>query len=142
MTLSNSSDYHVKPIILIFVCFFLLMPGCMTHLRVTRRPLGQIIADYRSIEKGMTEQQVIARLGEPNNVEGNEVSHWEEGSSSASYADLRVSFDAGRQVRKTSVWSTNDSSPSISDRLINPPGPPADPRYYTLPGGMSDPARL
>lgn len=123
---------------LFLVCFSFLLAGCM-HLRVSQRPLGQIMASYRSVTTGMTKQEVIARLGAPDNVERNGVLHWEEGSSAERYADLRVKLDADGRVLRTTVWSTNSGPyPQIDDRLVNPQVLPPDPRNFTLPDRFPD----
>src|ERR1700676_3747596 len=90
-------------ITLTLMCFSLLSAGCMsTHAE--QQTLRKLMADYQSIEKGMTEEEVIARLGAPKKSDNAEAFtlHWRQDPSldptSGHYAALDVSFDGDGRV--------------------------------------------
>jgi len=93
------------------VCFSILMAAC-TSTSINPHPLRQIMADYRSIEEGMTEAQVVALLGAPDRIDKNGVLHWWQDidpyPNSDRFAELDVTFDSEWRVLETKVRSGND----------------------------------
>ena len=109
------------------VGFSLLLAGC-TSTRINPHPLRQVMADYRSIEKGMTEEQVVALLGSPDRIDQTGILHWWQdrspNTSSTDYVELDVSVDGEGRVLTTAVRSGDEHySDSVRDRDA-----PLDPR--------------
>src|ERR1044071_1051215 len=89
----------------ILVCLAFVLCGC--HMAATK-DLTEIKADYASIEKGMTKEQVIARLKAPTRTEKDGALYWRrEGPllpgidhDSCYYAELLVTFKEDGRVAK------------------------------------------
>jgi outer membrane protein assembly factor BamE (lipoprotein component of BamABCDE complex) len=86
------------------------------------------MADYRSIGKGMTEEQVVALLGTPDRIDKAGTLHWWQdrspNTSSTDYVELDVNFDVEGRVVETAVRSGDEHySDSVRDRDA-----PLDPR--------------
>lgn len=88
--------------------------GC-TSSRYAPLPVTQVLRDYRSIERGMTEKQVFVLLGAPDSVGRDGTRHWwvdaPEGQL-PSHADLDVVFDRDGKVREAQVHSDDKSDPN------------------------------
>ena len=114
-------------IALSLVGFSLLLTGC-TSTRINPHPLRQVMADYRSIGKGMTEEQVVAVLGAPDRIDKAGTLHWWQDrspyTSSTDYVELDVNFDGEGRVVETAVRSGDEHyADSVRDR-----DSPLDPR--------------
>ncbi len=118
--------------VLPLVCFSVVMAGC-TSTRINPHPLRQIMADYRSIEEGMTEAQVVARLGAPDRIDKNGVLHWWQDivpyPNSDRFAELDVTFDNEGRVLETKVRSGSDH---YSDVGVSAPLDPRGPGSYSV----------
>jgi hypothetical protein len=109
------------------VVFSLFLAGC-TSTRINPHPLRQVMAEYRSIEKGMTEEQVVALLGTPDRIDQTGMLHWWQdlspGPNSTDYVELDVSVDGEGRVLTTAVRSGDEHyADSVRDRDA-----PLDPR--------------
>jgi hypothetical protein len=131
------SGFPMRALTLTLVCCCsLLSAGCTTTAQIQHqgKPLEQVMADYHSIKKGMTKDEVIAQLGAPNYVEDG-VLHWMQARNSGAYdryASLYVTLAAdGKVLRVTSssfpvrVAGESNSYPDIPtwptlDYLYNP----------------------
>jgi hypothetical protein len=108
----------MRALTLALVCCSLLSAGCTTA-QIKQRPFEQVLADYRSIQKGMTEEVVIARLGTPDSVDAAGNLHWRQEQYSGNFVTLVVTLDDNRQVLRTGVGSRSDTAadyPAIPNR--------------------------
>lgn len=81
---------------LLFGLFFL---GACASVRT----LDEIRKDYSQIGAGMSEEEVVARLGPPRQRSGAGQAIWRVEDDANNLVELRVTFDAGGIVRKASV---------------------------------------
>ena len=96
------------------VCFSLLLVGC-TSAGPYAHPLRDAMEDYRSIEKGMTKEEVVARLGQPDKMGKAESLYWRDKGSPGinNYVELSVSYDEDGRVVETKVSKGMDHYSSV-----------------------------
>ena len=115
------------------VCFSLLVTGCMST-QAEQQVLRKLLADYRSIEPGMTEEAVVDRLGAPIKGANKDplTLHWRQPATldpmAGQYAVLDVSFDgdgrvleANFHVVKNIRYQANPTMSAPSDPRPNNP---------------------
>ncbi|HWA08927.1 MAG TPA: outer membrane protein assembly factor BamE [Opitutaceae bacterium] len=114
----------MKTIPMILACVPLFLAGC-TLLHHQQRPMPEVLADYHSISRGMSRDDVLSRLGAPDTQDRAGNLHWKQewyaGDSADRYAELTVNFDTAGLVRATRVNSGTVNFPSIPDNLVNLP---------------------
>src|SRR5476649_586495 len=102
----------MRRIPLIPICLTCLLAGCAMSSGDNRAPLKETVANYRSIKPGMSQKEVVALLGAPDEVDRKGNLHWwrdvSPGESGGRGVELNVAFNSDRQVTATQVEATED----------------------------------
>jgi hypothetical protein len=118
----------MRRIILITVCLSCLLAGCALS-RVNQFPLNATVANYHLIKPGMSQKEVVALLGAPDEVDKKENLHWWTDAPGHGGVELSVTFNGDRQVTATQVesgsqWAEDRDIPGA----VTPPYSPGGPR--------------
>ncbi len=119
----------MRALTLTLVCCSLLWAGCMTAQVDSK--LAQAVTGYRAIKKGMTADEVTARLGTPQNTVQNGILHWEYKQDALHYAGLYVILDSRGRVEEPMTYSY-PAEPS-STRAYVARSDSSAPEYPTIP---------
>ena len=85
----------MKTLPFILVCNLLLATSCSIPMT-----LGEAQIAYSAVEVGQTEQEVIARLGQPMKRNKNGHTYWRESNGPDNYVELQVDFNPSGIVSK------------------------------------------
>jgi outer membrane protein assembly factor BamE (lipoprotein component of BamABCDE complex) len=119
----------MKRALFILACLSCILAGCALSSGDNQHPLKETVDKYRSIKPGMSQQEVVALLGAPDEVDKKGTLHWwrdvSPSESGGHGVELNVAFNSDRQVTVTQVEGTEDR---VAPGIATPPYMPGGPR--------------